>query len=441
MRRSEILAWLGIAAVLVTTHAQRVVFGDSTSANRNLASLEMKIVARYYVGAAQLFSSSPSTVRQLYQQAWPQLTRMDPSSMSRLRCALVMGELAGAPEAKRLLAEFLSGPSLAPTLREDAATLERFYAENAPSLSATEKERLLNRHGWYARLAFSRGLPPNHPERKAALLPALRTFLALIGATILGGGLFIAGLALLIVAIVQVCRGKISTSFMPSAATADGPPWVEAFALYLIAFIVGGAAILHFWGNWWAVLGWYGIVGAMVFGCLRWRGARWTEIRQEVGLHSGRGWWREAGAGLAGYLAGLPLLGAGALVTYLLVALAHGTTPVHPLVERFAHAQAGKLIPILLLATVVAPLFEEIMFRGIFYRHLRQHVGWLLSALIMAFIFAAIHPQGYFAVPALMAIGFTLGCLREWRNSLIAPVCAHALNNGLAFALVWLVFR
>ncbi|HWW03147.1 MAG TPA: type II CAAX endopeptidase family protein [Candidatus Acidoferrum sp.] len=441
MRRSEILAWLGIAAALLATHTIRVVRGDSISANRNLAGLKLKIAARYYVGAAQLFLSNPSAVRQLYQQAWPQLTQVAPSSISRLRCAIVAGELAGAPEAKRRLTEFLRDASLDPSLREDAATLERVYADSAPPLSAAEKERLVQRHGWYARLAFSRGLAPNDPVRKAATLPAVRTFLALIGAMFLGAGLFIAGLALLIIGIVQCQQGKIRSSFMPSPPTGDGPPWVEAFALYLLAFMVGGAAIMHFWGNWWAVLGWYAIVAVMVFGCLRWRGARWTEIRQEVGLHSGRGWWREAAAGRAGYLAGLPLLAAGALVTYLLVTLAHGTTPMHPIVEWFAHADARTLIPILLLATVIAPLFEEIMFRGMFYRHLRQHLGWLLSALIMAFIFASIHPQGYFAVPALMAIGFTLGCLREWRGSLIAPVCAHALNNGLAFALVWLTCR
>ncbi|MBI4025702.1 MAG: CPBP family intramembrane metalloprotease [Verrucomicrobia bacterium] len=50
-----------------------------------------------------------------------------------------------------------------------------------------------------------------------------------------------------------------------------------------------------------------------------------------------------------------------------------------------------------------------------------------------------IHPQGWFAVPVLMSLGFTFGFLREWRGSLIAPVCAHAINNGLILALALLL--
>jgi membrane protease YdiL (CAAX protease family) len=52
-----------------------------------------------------------------------------------------------------------------------------------------------------------------------------------------------------------------------------------------------------------------------------------------------------------------------------------------------------------------------------------------ISALLNSLVFAAIHPQGAFGIPVLttLAIGFSL--VRQWRDSLIAPIFMHALNN------------
>jgi hypothetical protein len=95
-------------------------------------------------------------------------------------------------------------------------------------------------------------------------------------------------------------------------------------------------------------------------------------------------------------------------------------------------------IQILLAVSVVAPIVEETMFRGVLYRHLRAATGELgiaLSVLVSAglasFIFAVIHPQGLIAVPALMALAFGFTLAREWRGSLVPSMVAHGLNNGL----------
>jgi membrane protease YdiL (CAAX protease family) len=51
------------------------------------------------------------------------------------------------------------------------------------------------------------------------------------------------------------------------------------------------------------------------------------------------------------------------------------------------------------------------MFRGVLYRHFREStqnrgpwVSVLVSTLTSSFLFAVIHPQGWLAVPVLMAI-------------------------------------
>jgi membrane protease YdiL (CAAX protease family) len=35
-----------------------------------------------------------------------------------------------------------------------------------------------------------------------------------------------------------------------------------------------------------------------------------------------------------------------------------------------------------------------------------------------------------------MALGFGFALLREWRGSLIAPMTAHALNNGIVMTFL-----
>ena len=67
-------------------------------------------------------------------------------------------------------------------------------------------------------------------------------------------------------------------------------------------------------------------------------------------------------------------------------------------------------------AAVAAPIVEETMFRGVLYRHLRSatgHLGTGLSILVSGtlngFLFAAIHPQGWVAIPALIGYRYLRG--------------------------------
>jgi membrane protease YdiL (CAAX protease family) len=96
---------------------------------------------------------------------------------------------------------------------------------------------------------------------------------------------------------------------------------------------------------------------------------------------------------------------------------------------------------------LLVPITEEIMFRGVLYRHLREvfgRWGWLvslfLSLLISSLLFAVIHPQGALGVPVLAAVAIVLALLREWRASLIAPIVTHMIVNGVTTTLVLLIF-
>ena len=95
-----------------------------------------------------------------------------------------------------------------------------------------------------------------------------------------------------------------------------------------------------------------------------------------------------------------------------------------------------------LLFTVAAPVAEELLFRGLLFRSLRDgFMGRLgrrwsvaLGALISGVIFGGIHyggGQDKF-LPVLMALGVLLALAYQWSGTLYVPVVLHSINNALA---------
>jgi membrane protease YdiL (CAAX protease family) len=58
---------------------------------------------------------------------------------------------------------------------------------------------------------------------------------------------------------------------------------------------------------------------------------------------------------------------------------------------------------------------------------------------LVSFVFAAIHPQGWVAIPALMSIAVGMNLLREWRGSLIPSMVVHGLSNGIVVSMMVLM--
>ena len=117
-------------------------------------------------------------------------------------------------------------------------------------------------------------------------------------------------------------------------------------------------------------------------------------------------------------------------------------SPDHPITLPLARGSWAIRLQIFFLASIVAPIVEETMFRGVLYRHLREVTGWapvvvsiLFAALVSSFIFAVIHPQGLLAVPVLMALALSFVLAREWRGTLIPGMVGHGLNNGLVLLI------
>jgi uncharacterized protein len=88
------------------------------------------------------------------------------------------------------------------------------------------------------------------------------------------------------------------------------------------------------------------------------------------------------------------------------------------------------------LTCIVAPICEEMLFRGYIFTALRNWRGTLPAALITGLLFGGVHAGSAPALDLvpLAGLGFGLCLLYRYTGSLYVTIVAHALNNSLAFA-------
>lgn len=92
-----------------------------------------------------------------------------------------------------------------------------------------------------------------------------------------------------------------------------------------------------------------------------------------------------------------------------------------------------------LMVIAVAPVVEEIFFRGFFYRALRTRFGIALAATIDGLLFGLIHfnfegADGLLLIPPLALLGAIFCLVYERTGSLLPVIGMHAFNNMVAYA-------
>jgi membrane protease YdiL (CAAX protease family) len=96
----------------------------------------------------------------------------------------------------------------------------------------------------------------------------------------------------------------------------------------------------------------------------------------------------------------------------------------------------GAQIGSVFIIVVVAPLCEEIFFRGFLYRIMRGRIGLWPALVINGSLFGAVHLTGGgpLAVALIAPLGFLLCLVYERSGSLYPCIALHALNNALVSA-------
>jgi len=318
-------------------------------------------------------------------------------------------------------------------------------------ISENDKSFLTEQLGWVGEiylLLLSEGTPEYSQLKEAVNTDTQKVFQKFSIIFTFGSAFVMICLISFVVISYKLFTGKLHFKFQPSEMNPDF--CLEIFCLYIYGMLLGNVALFKLSGYFPKL---DPLIGNLVIICSMPLLIFWPRLFS-VNLRSII---RSIGMRIDGVVSFLkdvaiaPLTYAGSWVALFLILIIYagvlvklgvdvsqGTHPIVPILLESGGQRTFLLI--IFLAVVVAPIVEEIMFRGALYSWLRSHCGITLSIIFSAVIFASIHPQGAVGVVPLTCIGFVLAFLREWRNSLIAPMVAHACFNGGTMLLIWLLY-
>lgn len=457
-------AWLAgaafLLAVVVLNQAEHYFSKDKPAPAASITEVTppgmepVAMAARLWVKFVVVLPVSDSDRK----TAMAQVAREAKTDIDAFRVALAAAEILDVPEAvtrlEELRARLAEKETPPPGLAQDIDDALRAYALGSQSLDPDARERLVARHGWFGRLLLVHDATDSAGERAAVVGGGWTLLIGFItfGIVVLVAG--ITGFVLFVVAIVWISGRRIRPAF--EAPAPGGSVYLEAVAAFIGAFIlfkVGSSLVIGLfasggempaWATTAGLLGQWTLLILPLYPLLR--GVAWREHALRMGWHRGAGVLREVGAGIVGYLAGLPIVGLALAISMGVVLVRSAmqgpdaAPPKNPIVEIISGAGTLQLVLLFLLATIWAPLVEEAVFRGAFYRHLRSRLGVLLSAGISAIVFGVMHGYDALLLTPVISLGFVFALIREWRGSLIGPIVAHALHNATIMSVVLLVF-
>lgn len=138
--------------------------------------------------------------------------------------------------------------------------------------------------------------------------------------------------------------------------------------------------------------------------------------------------WRGAGTGVlfggAGLLVTIP-----ASVLWLSI-IGDDVTSAADAVFGDLRSTWGWAVLVFAVVVVVAPVCEEIIFRGLLWGAVQQRWGRWVALGVTTVVFAIAHLEWQRA-PLLLVIGLPIGLARLYGGTLIASIVAHAIANLL----------
>lgn len=106
------------------------------------------------------------------------------------------------------------------------------------------------------------------------------------------------------------------------------------------------------------------------------------------------------------------------------------------------HLGTGPAIASVILAVFVAPVVEELFFRGVLFRSIRDRHGFWIGAVASGLVFGAAHyvPSAWQDTILLQSVmvftGIALAWIYERRGTLVADIAAHMAFNAVGVVLI-----
>jgi CAAX protease family protein len=224
--------------------------------------------------------------------------------------------------------------------------------------------------------------------------------------------------------------------------------WYEALAVYIVAFLLAGLATLPVLRVMEPEADLTNIVVTIIAALvilgvlLLWLSTYHRGWLGVMRLPERGTWGREVGSGVLFGLGLYPVMVivVGGLLTVLLQTISgeHVEAP----------EQVGEHLPAIgtaltiVYAIVIAPVGEELFFRGVLFRSLRDRHGFWVGAVGSAIGFGLIHfiPGSAVDAALLMIVMFLTGIalcfLYERRGTIVAPLAAHVTFNVIGIVLI-----
>lgn len=182
------------------------------------------------------------------------------------------------------------------------------------------------------------------------------------------------------------------------------------------------------------------VFAVIVSGLLLFLHARGGSILETFGLKPAAPWaLLKRAAGL--FVTALPLV----YLAFALVTLLSGDeTQSQDITQYFQDAATAsdwyRVGLVMTLAMFVAPVTEELLFRGYFYGVLKQYVGVTPALVATSLLFAAVHLNGAVFLP-LFVLAACLTLAYEATGSLLTSMVMHALFNTTMLAAMFYTAR
>ena len=177
----------------------------------------------------------------------------------------------------------------------------------------------------------------------------------------------------------------------------------------------------------WASLAMQGIIGAAVIGYVV---MRHVSVQLFIGV-TFLSWWKYMLIGIVLLLGISPFI--------MVLANLHSDPGGEQEAVKFFRGSASLQSRLLLafMAVIVAPVVEEMVFRGLLYRIFRGYFGKISAMFFTSVLFAAIHGNLPMFLPlTLLACALAAGV--EATGSLMVSIAMHATFNGLSIGLMLL---
>ncbi len=161
---------------------------------------------------------------------------------------------------------------------------------------------------------------------------------------------------------------------------------------------------------------------------------KWRTSREEMGLTS-LPTWTDIGLSPIGFVASL-ILAAGLTALFNLFPWFNAEETQETGFSLYMNS-SERIIAFIVLA-VIAPVMEEVIFRGWLYGKLRSRLGMISAILITSVLFGVLHFQWNVGVN-VFALSIVLCGLREVTGTIYAGILTHMIKNGVAFYLLYVL--